>query len=776
MRFSWLRKTSPNHKLILGITALSLTALLVMFVIVNTLVRAVIYENVVGIALRDNIIYAAEVDAWFGNAGQTVSSLATALSILPSEEHFPAIAAGFNAAYYFVENVFIGFADGSVFNGIGWTPSNVGADLGGVGWGPWEHWAITDRPWFTAAQAAGDGVLVSTEPYFSLTMGTVTTALAKWVPGLGGVGASVGFSLSMDSILDRIGAHPVMADGYLMLVAAGGEIVFHPNPAYAPSPDGTLWNIRDIPNGTFIMDSIAAKLSAVKFDDSELGPSYFLAVPLEVIDWTLIAVIPAWVAHEPVLRYMVIIMAPFALVLLALFAFTMLFVSRITRSMEERSASEERMRLIFDHMPLVAAFRDKNFKVRQCNAEVPKLFGLENRMDYFDRFPELSPAFQPDGRRSKEKAEDMIAQAFETGNKRFEWMHRKLSGEPIPCEVTLIRVGFRGGDYLVTLIRDLREFYAVQKQERILMQRIRAMVDSSPLACAILDESFKVLEVNQELLKLFELGDRQVYIDRFFEFSPKYQPDGRFSREKMREKARLALGSGKAHFEWMYQTLEGEPVPCEMTVVCIANDEKKLLIAYIRDLREINDAIFMVKQLELLAFTDALTGARNRRYFTETAERELHACVTEGRDFALILFDIDHFKRVNDTYGHDTGDEVLRIVVARTRHSLKQDTVLARYGGEEFAIMLPDVTHENAVKIAWQLQKRIQATPFSTNGVEVDVTISLGVASKTASCAALQDIIKNADKALYQAKETGRNKVISCDAAADGDAAGALTP
>jgi len=867
-------RLSFPRKLVLGITTLSILGLAVTFLIVNTLVRGIIYENVLGIAQRNKIIHAGEMDKWFGVAGQTVSSLATALSNLPSEENFTAIAEGFVAEYDFIENVFIGFTDGRIINGAGWIAT--------------EGWLSGDRPWYISAAVVGEGRIATTDPYLSYATGNIAITMSTWVPGLSGIGAAVGAAIALSPVLYSVAQHPVMADGYLLIVGPNGDIIAHPN-----SPRPGMHTIHDIPNGYFIMNSIADGILVGEFDDAYLGRSYFIATQLETVDWTLVAVIPTEVTRVPVARNIGLVMSALVLVMVAMYLFTMFFVSRITRSLEESSTIEERLRIIFDNMPLASNIRDKDFNILQCNAEAPKLFDLRDEQEYLDRFFELSPEFQPDGTPSKDKAEKLITETFETGRKRFEWMHQKLDGEPVPCEVTLIRVGLRDGDYLLAFVRDLREYYEnqenvrmigqrlnaildssplaccitdddynvldcnvaavelfglkdkqefcgnffalspryqpdgtlsqtklsqlvkqtfevkrvqfewmhqtldgrpipcdvtierinfgnksvkvgylrdlrdfhrYQKTERVAQQRLQAMLDSSPLACYIFDENFEVLEVNQEMIKVFELIDREEYIGRFFDFSPKYQPDGRLSMEKMVEKTRLAIKNGKSHFEWMYQTLEGESIPSEMTIVRVTLEGKSLFIGYVRDLREINAAVAMVKQLEKLAFTDTLTGARNRRYFMETAERELHSCIDAGQDFAIILFDIDHFKRVNDTHGHDIGDEVLKIVVARTRHTLKQDTLVARYGGEEFVVMLQGVNHENAMKAATQILEKIEATPFLTEGLEIRVTVSLGVASKTVECTMLPDIIKNADKALYYAKETGRNRAVSFNA------------
>ncbi|MCL2190863.1 MAG: diguanylate cyclase [Treponema sp.] len=864
-----LRLSFPR-KLILGVTLLSVLGLAVVFVVVNTLVRGIIYESVMGIAQRNKVIQAGEIDNWFGVAGQTVSSMATALRALPSDEGFAAIAEGFFAEYDFIENTFIGFPDGRAINGAGWAAP--------------PDWVSTGRPWYVAARAAGGG-MATTNPYLSYATGNVAITMSMWVPELD---AAVGAAVSLSPVLDSVARHPILAGGYLLIVGPDGDIIAYPN-----SPRPGMHTIHDIPNGHLIMDSVASGTLVGYFDDPYLGSSYFIATPLGRVDWTLVAVIPSGVTRVPVTRNLALIMATLALVMVGMHVFMVSFVSRITRSMEESGAAEERLRVVFDKMPLASNIRDRDFNILQCNAEAPKLFDMRDKQEYMDRFFELSPEFQPDGSPSKDKAENLITAAFETGRQQFEWMHRKLDGEPIPCEVTLIRIDLMDGDYLLAFVRDLREYYEnqeharmigqrlnamldssplaccitdddynvldcnaaavklfelkdkkefcdkffalspkhqpdgtlsqeklgqvvrqtfetnrvqfewmhqtldgkpipcdviieritfgdrsvkvgylrdlrdfhrYQETERVAQQRLQAMLDSSPLACYIFDGNFDVLEVNQEMIKILELADRQDYIGRFFDFSPKYQPDGRLSMEKMTEKTRTAVTGGRSHFEWMYQTLSGKSIPSEMTVVRVTLGGKDLLIGYVRDLREINAAVSMVKQLEKLAFTDTLTGARNRRYFMETAERELHSCIDAGQDFAVVLFDIDHFKLVNDTHGHDIGDEVLKIIVARTRHTLKHDTLVARYGGEEFVIMLPGVSHANAVKAATQILEKIESTPFLAEGLEIRVTVSLGVASRTAGCAVLQDIIKNADRALYHAKETGRNRVVSYDA------------
>ena len=172
------------------------------------------------------------------------------------------------------------------------------------------------------------------------------------------------------------------------------------------------------------------------------------------------------------------------------------------------------------------------------------------------------------------------------------------------------------------------------------------------------------------------------------------------------------------------------------------------------------------KQMEL-AYTDALTGIRNRRYLLLYADQELQRCLYEDRNFSAIMIDIDHFKSINDRYGHSIGDAVLKILAARVSHVLKANTIFARFAGEEFIVALPDLDFESALRIAWRIQKTIQNSLFRIEGLEISVTASFGVASKTNGCRELLEIIHNADIALYKAKNAGRNTVVGFDAADD---------
>ena len=161
---------------------------------------------------------------------------------------------------------------------------------------------------------------------------------------------------------------------------------------------------------------------------------------------------------------------------------------------------------------------------------------------------------------------------------------------------------------------------------------------------------------------------------------------------------------------------------------------------------------------------DALTGTYNRKHFEERLNAELAYGLRHNGDVALVLFDIDHFKRINDTHGHQTGDAVLRQVAATAARRLRTEDVLARFGGEEFAVILRGTSRLGAGLVAERLRALIAALPAIVDGKPIPVTVSAGCASLEC-CAGrtAQELVAAADRRLYLAKRQGRNRVAASD-------------
>lgn len=167
------------------------------------------------------------------------------------------------------------------------------------------------------------------------------------------------------------------------------------------------------------------------------------------------------------------------------------------------------------------------------------------------------------------------------------------------------------------------------------------------------------------------------------------------------------------------------------------------------------------EKLKHIASTDPLTNVYNRRYFFELAKRELALSKRYRQPLAIVLLDIDHFKSVNDTYGHKIGDDALIALSALCKRGIRETDLFARYGGEEFIFLFPQTTVHQAKKVAERLRKFVSDNPFKFGGHEISITLSVGVAGiEDDPEITLDKLFNEADQALYHAKQAGRNQVI----------------
>jgi diguanylate cyclase (GGDEF)-like protein len=214
----------------------------------------------------------------------------------------------------------------------------------------------------------------------------------------------------------------------------------------------------------------------------------------------------------------------------------------------------------------------------------------------------------------------------------------------------------------------------------------------------------------------------------------------------------LAVASVMAPVTMLIQHARGAPTHLAVTAVtCIALF--LLVLARMADL---------VSTQRHAAITDGLTGLRTRRFYEEGLRTEADRAARSGAPLAVLLLDIDHFKRVNDTYGHHGGDRVLCEVARRLCELSRPGDLVARYGGEEFAVLLPNTTPEQLDVIGERIRRGIAMTPIAVTATTLaTVTVSIGCAVMPAHCDTPEDLVLTADSALYAAKGGGRNRVVS---------------
>jgi diguanylate cyclase (GGDEF)-like protein len=169
----------------------------------------------------------------------------------------------------------------------------------------------------------------------------------------------------------------------------------------------------------------------------------------------------------------------------------------------------------------------------------------------------------------------------------------------------------------------------------------------------------------------------------------------------------------------------------------------------------------LFERINAMATTDGLTGLNNRRHFFDLADREFVRYKRYNTPLSVFMMDIDHFKRINDTHGHAVGDQVLRHLAKKLTGLVRDSDIVGRYGGEEFAVLLPETKLEIAAAIAERVRKAIEGDAARTEeSGDVNYTLSIGVSAFTRDVRTVGAVFEAADKGLYEAKATGRNRVV----------------
>ncbi|QBE67130.1 sensor domain-containing diguanylate cyclase [Pseudoduganella lutea] len=241
-----------------------------------------------------------------------------------------------------------------------------------------------------------------------------------------------------------------------------------------------------------------------------------------------------------------------------------------------------------------------------------------------------------------------------------------------------------------------------------------------------------------------------------------FEPEDTTTPERARDLLREADASGWSVDEGLRMRADGTPFWASAMITPLPDGDPgapDTEPAYCLVLRDITDRRAASEGWRQAVFSDHLTGVANRRGFFHAAELELGRARRFPRPVALALFDLDHFKRVNDTHGHPVGDAVLRAFAEALRTTFRAVDVVSRLGGEEFAVLLPSTELAQACSVAKRLLAAVEGLTVRVDGVAVTFTVSAGVAAWDAQMAGIDDLVKRADAALYAAKAAGRNRV-----------------
>jgi len=317
------------------------------------------------------------------------------------------------------------------------------------------------------------------------------------------------------------------------------------------------------------------------------------------------------------------------------------------------SATNERLMLMLDTSPLCAQIWDKNLNTIECNEAAVRLYGFKTKEDYLKRFlTECSPENQPDGEASDEKAVRLVNQAFKEGYCTFEWMHiYPPDGSLIPAEVTLVRAKYGDDDVVIGYTRDLREQKKFLAEINEAHERTSLMLDASPICVNFWDKNMRNIDCNQTAVNFFGLKSKQEYFDRFFELSPETQPDGTPSPIKALEVVQKAFSEGYYKCEWMNQMLDGEPVPCELTLIRVRLKDDDVVMVYMRDLREQKIYLAEIEKARI----DAVLSNQAKSVFLANMSHEIRTPMNSIIGFSELALD-DNISTKTKHYLVNIGD------------------------------------------------------------------------------------------------------------------------
>ena len=407
------------------------------------------------------------------------------------------------------------------------------------------------------------------------------------------------------------------------------------------------------------------------------------------------------------------------------------------------------LRAALDQVPLGIVLLDARLNARFINQAFRRMWVLSDAIA--DRHPSFA-ALMFHGRDTgayeipADRLEAYVAERIErvAGNQSFQQDLRRTKGDVIRMQCTPLPDGGRMLSYM-----EVTDIVRQSDELRVLRDALETVQDG----VLLLDADLKATFMNQKVRKFWEINEQEA------SKHPSYAAltararraiDPNMSPKELSGFASKRLAEVKAgdHVRDL-QTPDGRRLRAHCTTMAGGG---RMITYY-----DVTDLIRNAEQLERLATTDPLTGLYNRRHFLEALDAEWGRFQRYYRSVSVLMVDIDHFKDVNDRYGHAVGDEAIKAMAAACLHGKRKSDVVGRVGGEEFAIVLPETSLSRARIVAERIRKRIAAQTLGTRDGSFQITASIGVAEATVSMPGIEALMIAADQALYQAKAQGRN-------------------
>jgi diguanylate cyclase (GGDEF)-like protein/PAS domain S-box-containing protein len=301
----------------------------------------------------------------------------------------------------------------------------------------------------------------------------------------------------------------------------------------------------------------------------------------------------------------------------------------------------------------------------------------------------------------------------------------------------------------------------IEKELTVLEKRYRNLVENAPFPIIISRiPSGEITYVNPKAHSQFEMVPAQ----NFHSFTKDFYVN-LSDRDHILEQ--LSTEQSISNYELQLKTIRGRQFWANVCVNVIDFDGEPASFVALLDITQRKE---LEQKLERMAMTDELTQVHNRRYFIEKGHQEIKRAQRYGVLFSLMMLDIDYFKQVNDTYGHDVGDRVLIHFVQLLTANLREIDIIGRLGGEEFGVILPNTDQQEAYGLAKRLRRDIANNYLNHDGTQLKITASIGLTGFSVGIVTIDQLLKQADIALYEAKEAGRDRVmLYCDRDHDND-------
>jgi diguanylate cyclase (GGDEF)-like protein/hemerythrin-like metal-binding protein/PAS domain S-box-containing protein len=330
--------------------------------------------------------------------------------------------------------------------------------------------------------------------------------------------------------------------------------------------------------------------------------------------------------------------------------------------------------------------------------------------------------------------------------------HQEMSGAAEMLVETVLSMYDSLSSRTLQLMKEVIERKKAEQKARALVQRNQVLMQSTPEGVHILDEQGNIIEANDAFCRLLGYTQAEVLQLSIFDFEAKLTAD------ELRKNINNLL-NGHALFETVHRRKDGTLVEVEVIINGVELDGMKCFFALSRDITERKQAEEMIRNL---AFYDTLTHLPNRRLLIDRFRHALASCVRNGRKGALLFIDLDNFKTLNDTLGHNIGDILLQQVARRLESCVREGDTVARLGGDEFVVMLEDLSAQDLEAVAQTkaVGEKILAAlnqPYQLAAHEHHSTPSIGATLFSNHEQTQDELLKQADIAMYQAKKAGRN-------------------